>query len=91
MKISILLLILLFFLTGCDYFDNHLRKSSKITAGDSETIPFGLVDWCNKLDKQQFYNEPECLWYCRVYSKDTFLKNVLKNNSKARIESCTLN
>lgn len=81
---------LLIFLFGCSFPGPTLRESDQITSGSSATVPRGLVEWCNTLDTQTFYSEPECMWYCRVYSKSENKKQMMVNNAKAEITSCEL-
>lgn len=84
-------LIIVLSIAGCDLFNYQLKPSSQITQGSSATVPNGLVEWCNTLDTTQFYQEPECLWYCRAYSKSLERKALLQSNAKATITTCESN
>ena len=81
---------LLIFLFGCSLPGPTLRPSDQITAGNSNNVPNGLVEWCNTLDTETFYSEPECMWYCRIYSRTEVKKQDMKSKAKAEITSCEL-
>ena len=84
------LVTLFIFLIGCSLPGPGLRESDQITAGSSDSIPRGLVEWCNTLDTDTFYTEPECMWYCRNYSKSEYKKHQMKSKAKAEITTCEL-
>ena len=90
MRKTLFILLLTIATSGCGVFDNQLRPSSQITEGTSDIIPNGLVEWCNTLQTAQFYDEPECMWYCRVYSRNPVMHNLMVTKAKAEITTCEL-
>ena len=77
--------LLLISITACD---SKLKESTQITDGTSDQVPYGLMEWCNGLSTKEFYDEEECLWYCRVEFKNDHTLEYLKSTAKARINTC---
>lgn len=86
--LSLVFCFVLILLQGCSLPSPGLRESSQITEGNDQVIPHGMVDWCNTLTTEQFYDEPECMWYCRVYFKNEYTRNELIKHAKAEVNSC---
>lgn len=84
-KVIVLIITLLGY--GCDS-NTALPASSHINKGTSTIVPVGLVEWCNTLDTPSFYAEPECLWYCRVYSQNGLMHKKLIRTAKAKVTTC---